>query len=165
MHLTEYEEKPLKNVESFLDDEEKDEELDKQIEPLIKATKDILGAQVSQVKATKALKDSPARLRSQAPMLTAMHRAMSYASDSSSYDLVPNILEFNINHPLIKSLNDLASESPDSDALKLAIKALHASLKRLEGVDTDPVEDLRLTNDLLYFAFVKSENASNNGNE
>ncbi len=157
MHLTEYEEKPLKNVESFLEDEEKSEELDKQIEPLIKATKEILGAQVSQVKATKALKDSPARLRSQAPMLTAMHKVMSYASDGSNYDLIPNILEYNVDHPLIKSLNNLASKNPDDNGLKIAIKAIHASLKRLEGVDTDPVEDLRITNELLHFAFVESE--------
>ncbi len=152
LHLTEYEGKHLQNVESVEDTQE--EELNEKIRPLIEITKKVLGPLIAEVKGTTKLKNSPARLKSQAPLLTAMQRAMSYLNETPSYDLMPNVLEYNVNHPLILKMNEKAKQNPDDDLLIYSIKLLHSSLQRVAGADNDPIDVLNYTKNVLELAFL-----------
>ncbi len=107
--FTEYEGKPLKNVakgELPLDaaDKQKQEEAAKAAEPLVKKLKELLGDQVTDVRVSARLTDSPSCLA------------------LSDYELAPH---------LARLLREAGQEVPDSKPT-LEINPAHALVKRIE---------------------------------
>jgi molecular chaperone HtpG len=110
-----------------------------------------LGNRVSEVRASKVLKDSPVRLVSPkgAPQqdIQRIYRMM-----GRDYEVPQKIFEINRRHPLIADLARLVTEHPESELIPLAIEQLYASALLQEGLHPNPVEMLPRIQQLMGIA-------------
>ncbi len=145
--LREFEGKPLQNVDDAGLDlpaaatEEPAEAADDgdAFAALTARFKDILGERVTEVRASKVLTDSPARLVS--PEGTPdrdMQRVRRMLEQD--YQVAPKILELNRNHRLVLNLVGLLERAPEDPRLELAIEQVFANLLLLEGLHPNPAE-------------------------
>jgi len=110
----------------------------------------LLGDRVAEVRASRVLKDSPARLVSAEGREADLQRI--YRLMGRDYDVPKQILELNRNHPLIASLAALATNRPDAPLLDLAIEQLYAGALMQEGLHPNPSEMLPRIQTLLQIA-------------
>lgn len=110
-----------------------------------------LGDKVTEVRPSKVLKDSPARLVSPKD---AQNREMDRIQRllNQDYEVPKKILELNRNHPLIGDLAQLANARPDSPLLKLSIEQLYDSALVQEGLHPNPSAMLPRIQELMEIA-------------
>lgn len=110
-----------------------------------------LGDKVTEVRPSKVLKDSPARLVSPKD---AQNREMDRIQRllNQDYEVPKKILELNRNHPLIGDLAQLANARPDSPLLKLSIEQLYESALVQEGLHPNPSAMLPRIQELMEIA-------------
>jgi molecular chaperone HtpG len=166
--LDAYKEKSFKNIDDAgleLPDLEEDEAAETAESPtpeadfnrLIGRCVTTLGDRVTEVRASKVLKDSPVRLVSPEG---AQNREMDRISRllREDYEVPKRIMEVNRNHPLIADLAHLATEKPDSDLVNLMIEQLYESALVQEGLHPNPAEMLPRIQQLMSLAAAKAAN-------
>jgi molecular chaperone HtpG len=99
-----------------------------------------LGNRVAEVRASRVLRDSPARLVAPDGREAELQRL--YRLMGREYQAPPLILELNRDHPLIARLSALATALPESPLLPLAIEQLYAGALLQEGLHPNPSEML-----------------------
>jgi molecular chaperone HtpG len=109
-----------------------------------------LGDRVSEVRASRILKDNPVRLVSPEGHEAEMQRI--YRMMGRDYQVPRQILEVNRNHPLIGRLSALVTNHPDSPFIPLAIEQLYASALTQEGLHPDPGEMLPRIQEMMQIA-------------
>ncbi len=144
--LREYEGKSFKNV----DDPEltlPDAPTPEQIEPvaqsefdaLVERCKAVLGDRVTEVRASKVLRDNPARLVSpESGPERDLQRVRRLIEED--YKIPPRLLELNRSHPLIQNLARLVETQPNAPVIDLTIEQLLANLLLQEGLYRNPAE-------------------------
>lgn len=99
--------------------------------------KEVLGDRVTEVRESKVLTDSPARLVSpHAGFERDLQRVRRLIEQD--YKVPPKILELNRRHPLIQNLAQLIEEQPSAAATETAIELLFDSLLLIEGLHPNP---------------------------
>lgn len=132
----------LEEFESVEEDtEEKKEELNKDdqlhFDSLLSKMKEYLGDKVTEVKASKRLKNSPACIvTSEGGMSSAMHKIMQSVNQDTS---IPNhSFEVNKDHNLIRNLLSVFKNDPNDDYIKKVTEQLYENSLLQEGYLTDP---------------------------
>ena len=150
MHLTEFQDKPLKSIAKgdleldWLDSEEKTEdEPDEKVEALVGKLKDVLGSRITDVRITSRLTDSPACLVVGDYGLSRNLTRILKATGQSSYN-VPPIMEINPNHQIIQNLVE-SDDNLDDWAHVLFDQAVLSEGSALD----DPADYVRRINTLL----------------
>ncbi len=99
--------------------------------------KQVLGDRVTEVRESKVLTDSPARLVSpHAGFERDLQRVRRLIEQD--YKVPPKILELNRRHPLIRNLAQLIEQQPAAPASETAIELLFDSLLLVEGLHPNP---------------------------
>jgi len=109
-----------------------------------------LGDRVTEVRASRVLRDNPARLVATEAREADMQRI--YRMMGRDYEAPRHILELNRDHALIASLAALTTAQPDSPLINLAIEQLYAGALLQEGLLADPSEMLPRVQQLLQMA-------------
>lgn len=161
--LTEYQEKPLKNVDdAALELPEIEEEMEKaeREEPALDEADfnrfvgrcvTTLGERVVEVRASKVLKNSPARLVSPEDATNReIHRL--YRFMDQELEIPKRILEVNRSHPLIVNLARTLAEEPAAEIIDLSIEQLYESALLQEGIHPNPVAMLPRVQKLMELA-------------
>lgn len=159
--ITEYKDKPIKNVddaEIALPEQPEEEKVEEETAVAEKAYNlfvgrcvTTLGNRVKEVRTSKVLKSSPVRLV--APDGTPnreMDRIQRFLNQN--YEVPQRILELNRRHPLVVDLANLTEKQPDSQLINLAIEQLYASALVQEGLHPNPAEMLPRIQQLLEMA-------------
>ena len=124
-----YKEKELKSVNrsGAADDlkKESDKDKEKQVKPLIKKIKSVLGDKVKDVKASNRLSDSPSCIVADENDPTAQMQEIMRATGQAGMPEVKPILEINPDHQIVKKLITMRKgKSFDDNALLLYEQAL-----------------------------------------
>ena len=153
MSLTEYKDKPLKNIDDASLElppaKESAEEASEGAKPKGEAIPDepfgklvgrlmtTLGARVTQVRESKVLRDNPCRLVSPED---APGREMQYAYRlmNQEYEVPARILEVNRRHPLMHNLARLVTETPKDPVIDSIIEQLYENQLLIEGLHPNP---------------------------
>jgi molecular chaperone HtpG len=145
-NLREYEGKPLKNVddaglelpvEGEGPEPESAEVPDSRLEALLARIQAVLGGRVSQVRMTRLLTNSPARLVSAESGPERDFQRLRHMIEED-FEVPPKIMEINPAHPLILGLEQVVREQPDSPRLTPVIEQLFENLLLLEGLHPNP---------------------------
>ncbi|WP_119394120.1 molecular chaperone HtpG [Salinibius halmophilus] len=153
-YLSEYKDKKFKNAgkgdlnldEPQTDEEKKaEEEADKAAEPLLEKLKKILESDVSAVKRSHRLTDSPACLVRGEHELGEQMRKIMEAAGQAMPDTKPT-LEVNVDHPLLKKIGE-ASSDERAEALT---RLIYDQARIAEGIElSDPAGYVKTLNSLL----------------
>lgn len=143
--LTEYEGKPLKNIDDASLDLAPEEEQPPAEEAtpypefagLVARIKNVLGERVSDVRESKILSDSPCRLVSP-DRVPGQDMQRIYRLLNQELDETPRILEINRNHHLIKDLSSILHASPNAPLIDLTISQLYENQLLVEGLHPNP---------------------------
>ena len=127
------------------EDKKHQEESDKQAEPLLNRIKESLGDQVTEVRTTHRLTDSPACLSIAENDMGAQMRKIMEATGQAMPDFKP-VFEINPEHPLVQKLDEESDEDRFSDLA--AILFDQASLAEGGQLD-DPASYIQRLNKLL----------------
>ncbi|HET91192.1 MAG TPA: molecular chaperone HtpG [Chloroflexi bacterium] len=149
--LREYEDKPFQNVDDpdldlpALEKEDAEAEAagesvsQVEFDQLAARFERVLGEQVTEVKPSKVLTDSPCRLVSPAGGperdLRRVRRLL-----GQEVDTPPKLLEINRRHPLIQNLARLVVNRPDDAVIDAAMEQLWENLLLLEGLHPNPAQ-------------------------
>lgn len=155
VRLTRFENYPLKNVASAdLEPLEEEGETDaattspEKYPELIQRFKSKLGERVADVRISKRLVNSPARLidPSDSP-----HQELQrvYRIIQQDYKVPKKVLELNPKHPILIRLNDLPPNNPLSDAI---IEQIYENALLLEGLHPDPVSMIERIQEIMQAA-------------
>ena len=147
--VREYEEKPLQNVDDpelelpereAAEDEPEDEPVAQaDLAQLIARFKTVLGDRVAEVRESKVLTGSPARLVSpEGAPSQELHRVQRLLGQE--VEIPPKILEINRRHPLVQNLARLASVQASDAVTDAAIEQLFENLLLLEGLHPNPAQ-------------------------
>jgi molecular chaperone HtpG len=146
--LTEYQGKPIKNVDDAgLELPRKEEEpaaaAETMPEPefnrLIGRFVTVLGNRVSEVRESKVLIDSPCRLVS--PSGTpAREMSRVYKLLDREFEVPKRILEINRRHPIIANLARLVTDTPDAPIINTAVEQLFENQLLIEGLLENPAD-------------------------
>jgi molecular chaperone HtpG len=160
--LTEYQEKPFRNIDDAEIElpeleETADEETAESTIPEADFNRFVgrcvttLGERVTEVRPSKVLKDSPIRLVSPKD---AANREMDriYRHLDKNYEVPKRILEVNRHHPLIASLAHLVTEQPDNELINLSIEQLYENALVQEGLHPNPGDMLPRIQQLITLA-------------
>ncbi len=113
------------------------EEQEKGFSGLLERMKEILGERVTEVRASKRLKDSPVCLVSpDSQMTSGMQKIMRLMSKDES--VPPKAMEVNPDSPLVRNLLDIYQKDNQDDYLNLATEQLYEAALLLEGYLSDP---------------------------
>jgi molecular chaperone HtpG len=148
--LTEYDEKPLKNIDDAgldlpVGEEDEAKETAEQaissddFEKLVARFKDVLGERVEDVVESKILSDSPARLVNPKDALNANIQRVQRLLDKD-YQIPKKILEINRKHELIQGLSVRLATSTDDPLINALIEQLYANELVTEGIHPNPAE-------------------------
>ncbi|MEZ4512329.1 MAG: molecular chaperone HtpG [Chloroflexota bacterium] len=160
--ITEYKDKPIKNVDDAdielpeQPEEESKEEgetavSDKAYNLFVGRCVTTLGDRVKEVRTSKVLKSSPVRLVApDGASNREMDRIQRFLNQN--YEVPQRILELNRRHPLVVDLANLTEKQPDSELINLAIEQLYASALVQEGLHPNPAEMLPRVQQLLEIA-------------
>jgi molecular chaperone HtpG len=118
---------------------------------LIARFKGVLGDQVTAVRESKLLTDSPCRLVSPeaGPERDLQRVRRLFEQD---FEVPPKILEVNRRHPLVQNLAHLIADRPDEAVIDLAVEQLFENLLLLEGLHPNPPQMVRRIQALLEAA-------------
>lgn len=147
--LTEYEGKPLKNVDDAeLELPEGDKPAGEQpaealpgdeFETLVARFKQVLGERVVDVRESKLLTDSPGRLVNPADALnTSMQRVQRLLG--KDYQVPKKILEINRSSGLIRDVSARLSANAEDPLIDLLIEQLYESALLVEGIHPNPAD-------------------------
>jgi molecular chaperone HtpG len=149
--LTEYNGKPLKNVDDAgldlpeVKDEDKSEEAAKEaissdaFETLVARFKEVLGDRVEDVRESKILTDSPCRLVNPPDAVnTNMQRVQRLLG--KDYQIPKKILEINRNSPLIGNLSARLTANADDALITPLMEQLYESGLLIEGIHPNPAD-------------------------
>jgi len=143
VRLNEYKEHKLVNIadanlELPSSEEEAEDETDETKEgehdALLERFKSQLGDKVSDVRTTKRLSDSPARLVDPEGALNQEMQRV-YRMLNQEYDVPKKVLELNPNHSIVQRLNELPVDDPKSP---LIIEQIYEDTLLIEGLHPDP---------------------------
>lgn len=143
VRLNEYKEHKLVNIadanlELPSSEEEAEDETDETKEgendALLERFKSQLGDKVSDVRTTKRLSDSPARLVDPEGALNQEMQRV-YRMLNQEYDVPKKVLELNPNHSIVQRLNELPADDPKSP---LIIEQIYEDTLLIEGLHPDP---------------------------
>lgn len=110
---------------------------DEQFTALAERIAAILGDRLKEVRASRVLRDSPARLvADEAAFGREMQRIQQVLGQE--VQMGPRILELNPAHPLIAALAQRAASNPNDPLLKLAAEQLYDNALLIEGLHRDP---------------------------
>ncbi|HSJ54564.1 MAG TPA: molecular chaperone HtpG [Anaerolineae bacterium] len=158
MALREFEGKPLKNVDdASLKLDVKDEEpadgavAEADFNRLVSRFVKVLNERVLEVRESRVLKDSPARLVSpeDAP---AREMSRVYRMLGQEYEVPRRILELNRAHPILANLAHLVSETPESPVIDDSIELLFESQLLMEGLHPNPTDMIPRLQQLMQVA-------------
>jgi molecular chaperone HtpG len=166
-YLTEFKDKSLKNIDDAGlelpevegQEEEQEAEGDESAEAdfnrFIGRCVTTLGERVTEVRASKVLRNSPVRLVSPED---APNREMQriYRFIEQDYEIPKKIMEVNRRHPLITSLAHLVSIEPENKLINLSIEQLYDSALVQEGLHPNPAGMLPRIQELMEMAVTKS---------
>jgi molecular chaperone HtpG len=148
--LTEYNGKPLKNVDDSsleLPEEEKDEaraEAEEKIsgddfEALVTRFKNTLGERIEDARESKILTDSPCRLVNPPNAMNAnMQRVQRWLN--KDFAIPKKILEINRNNPLIQNLSARLTANADDELINPLIEQLFENELVMEGIHPNPAD-------------------------
>lgn len=148
--LTEYDGKPLKNIDDAgldlpdSDESEEEKEAEEAIsgdefEALTARFKEVLGDRVEDVRESKILTDSPARLVNPADAMNAnMQRVQRLLG--KDYEVPKKILEVNRKNALVQSLSTRLASNADDALINPLIEQLYANELVNEGLHPNPAE-------------------------
>lgn len=106
---------------------------------VVKRAKQVLGERVTEVRESRILVDSPARLVSPGSGperdLQRVRRLL-----EQDFELPPKILELNRHHPLIQNLARFTMNQPDNPLIDLTIEQLFDNLLLLDGLHPNPAQ-------------------------
>jgi len=124
----------LKLPESDEKEAEKEDAPEEDFATLLERFKSQLGDKVSDVRTTKRLSDSPARL---VDPVGALNQEMQrvYRMLDREYHAPKKVLELNPNHEILKRLNELPDDDPRSP---LIIEQIYEDALLIEGLHPDP---------------------------
>lgn len=148
-HLAEFEGKPLKSVvhgDIKTDTEEQqDKQQDEEVSPLLKRIKGALDARVEDVKRSQRLTSSPACLVSaDAAMSANLERLLKAAGQD--LPAAKRILELNVEHPMIKFMDDMQDEQQFANWASLLFEQ---SILAEGGKLDDPAGFVKRMNDVV----------------
>ena len=160
--LAEYKEKKLRNVDDAglelpeLEDETTEEQIESTLPEadfnrVIGRFVTTLGERVTEVRASKVLKNSPIRLVSPEDEANRDMQRIQRMLDQN-YEIPKKIVEVNRNHPLIANLAHLVEEVPENDLINLTIEQLYDSALVQEGLHPNPTEMVPRIQQLLELA-------------
>lgn len=148
--LTDYNDKPLKNVDDAglelpEDDKDGDEEKAEEkissdaFETLVNRFKDVLGNKVEDVRESKLLTDSPCRLVNPPDAMNVnMQRVQRLLG--KDYEVPKKILEINRRNPLIQNLSTRISVNAEDGLINLFIEQLYENELVTEGIHPNPAD-------------------------
>jgi molecular chaperone HtpG len=144
--LREYEGVPLKNADDphlelpeLPEDTNEDAVAPETFEYLAVWIKEVLGERVTEVRASKTLTSSPARLvAGEAGAMRDMQRVQRLLN--RDYQVAPAVLELNRSHPLIRNLAQLHGVHPDAPLATLIVEQLYDSALVLDGLHPNPAQ-------------------------
>lgn len=149
--LREYKGKPLKNVddaslelpESETKEEEKESDSTPLEEPafekLVERVKSVLGDQITDVKESKQLVNSPCRLVTpEGAMDRDLQRILRLTQEN--YEMPKKLLELNRRHAVVMNLAKILESNPDDPIIDATIKQLFGNAILLEGAHPNPSE-------------------------
>jgi len=144
MQLKEYKDHPFENIADadLPEAEETDSEQAEQpgldedvISSLVERFKAVLGERVSDVRTTKRLVDSPARLVDpEGAPEQSVQRV--YQMMDKTFELPKKVLELNPRHPIVAGLAELPEEDP---RFNLVTEQIYENTLLIEGLHPDPV--------------------------
>lgn len=144
--LREFEGKPLKNVDDAgLDLDVKEEApvdgavAEADFNRLVSRFVKVLDERVLEVRESRVLKDSPARLVS-ADDAPAREMSRVYRMLGQEYEVPRRILELNRSHPIVANLARLVTETPESPVIDDSIELLFESQLLMEGLHPNPTD-------------------------
>lgn len=160
--LAEYKEKKLRNVDDAsielpeLEEEAVEDKPESKLEEaefnrVIGRFVTTLGERVTEVRASKVLKNSPIRLVSPEDETNRDMQRIQRILDQN-YEVPKKIVEVNRNHPLIANLAHLVETTPDNDLINLTIEQLYDSALVQEGLHPNPTEMVPRIQQLLELA-------------
>jgi len=167
--LTEYNGKPLKNVDSAgLDLPEGDQPKETepapeaisgdQFDSLVARFKQVLGDRVEEVRASKMLIDSPGRLVNPANALNPnMQRVQRLLN--KDYQIPKKILEINRGSSLIQNMATRLSADAGDPLVDLLVEQLFANLLVIEGIHPNPADMIPRVQQLMEAAAGKASKA------
>ncbi|MBA3946233.1 MAG: molecular chaperone HtpG [Herpetosiphonaceae bacterium] len=101
--------------------------------------KDVLGERITEVRQSKVLKGSPARLVSPADAPNRNMERVQRLMDRD-YSVPAKIIELNASHPLLHSLASMLVAHPDDALLPVIIEQIYANALVLEGLHPNPAD-------------------------
>jgi molecular chaperone HtpG len=107
-------------------------------EALAGRVKDVLGERVTEVRASRTLRQNPARLVSADNTTRDHHRVQRLIN--RDYEVPASALEINDRHPLINSLAQITRSRPDDPLAPLLIEQLYDSALLLDGLHPNPAQ-------------------------
>lgn len=120
-------------------------------EALVSKFSEVLGERVVEVRASKVLKGSPARLVSpEDGGNQAMSRLQRYIDQN--YEIPKRILELNNRHPLIANLAETLQQNADAAVVPLVVEQIFDSALVQEGLHPNPAEMLPRIQQLMELA-------------
>jgi len=165
MALTEFDGKPLKNVDDATldllqgEDAEAVEEgaiLEADFNRLVGRFVKVLGDKVTEVRASKVLRDSACRLVSPESVPGGgMERV--YKLLNKEFEAPKKILEINRSHSLMRSLARLVTDAPDDPVIDLTIEQLFENQLLIEGLHPNPAAMISRIQTLMEAATARSE--------
>lgn len=149
--MNEYQGKKFRNIDDAeleLPEEKEEETKDEESQTpeydfnvLLSRVTKVLGDRVTDVRASKVLKDSPIRLVSPKDEMDRERQRLNRYFDKE-YKVPKKIIELNRNHPLIANLARTLHNHPDSELVDLTIEQLYDSALVQEGLHPNPAEML-----------------------
>ena len=143
--LREFEGKPVKNVddagldlpqaEASVEDQLPSDQFDALVERFRKA----LGDQITGVRESKLLTDSPCRLVSPESATDRDIARVKRLLDQN-FETPKKLLEINRGHTLVKNLAQLVAARPDDQLIDLAIEQLYENALLVEGIHPNPAD-------------------------
>ena len=165
MSLTEYEEKPLKNIDdASLDLPQSQEAKESEEAPipaddfnrLVARVVTVLGDRITEVRESKVLSDSPCRLVSPDSVPGRdMHRV--YRLLNQEFEIPQKIIEINPGHSLIRNLSSMVTNSPEEPVIDVTIEQLYENQLLLEGIHPNPAAMVSRIQALMEAAVVQEE--------
>ena len=165
MSLTEYEEKPLKNIDdASLDLPQSQEAKESEEAPipaddfnrLVARVVTVLGDRITEVRESKVLSDSPCRLVSPDSVPGRdMHRV--YRLLNQEFEIPQKIIEINPGHSLIRNLSSMVTNSPEEPVVDVTIEQLYENQLLLEGIHPNPAAMVSRIQALMEAAVVQEE--------
>ena len=145
MALTEFKDRPLKNVDDATLDLPQKEETEAReaaipeadFNRLVGRFVKVLGDKVTEVRESKVLRDNPCRLVS-SESVPGREMQRVYKLLNKEFEVPKKILEINRGHPLMRNLARLVTDAPDDAVIDPAIEQLFENQLLIEGIHPNP---------------------------